>query len=186
MRFKSLTLVPLTLAAVCLHESVRAQSLRGIESINSANIRLPALTVTGVTLDTTSAGALTQTVTTLDRQQIELPALTKNKTVIDTYAGTSVNTQTLYDPATFAIGTPASNNPNNCGALTRANPASGNPAAYSYPIVPGTLPAQNPLGGDYWLGSGADTALNPVDRTTFSPTFGTGLGITAYVCPLSP
>jgi hypothetical protein len=135
-------------------------------------------------MDTTSTGALTQTVTTLDQQQIELPALTKNKTVINTYAGTSVNTVTLYDPATFAIGSSASENPNNCGALTRGEPASGNPAAYSYPIVPGTLPAQNPLGGDYWLGSGADTASNTlIDRTV---SVGTGLGITAYVCPLTP
>jgi hypothetical protein len=186
MKIARLILVPMTIWFAFVDKSSSAQSFRGIESINSTNLRLPTLTVTGVTLNTTSDGALTQTVTTIDRQQIEIPALSNKKTVIDTYSGTSVNTITLYDPTTFAVGTGASQNPNNCGAQTRANPIGSNPASYSYPIIPGTLPAQNPLGGDYWLGSGADIAVNPVDRTTTSPTSGSGLGITNYICPLIP
>jgi len=164
----------------------KSQTLKGVKSGSSVELRLPALTITGVTMNTTSDGALIQTTMGLTRQQIEINNLTNKKTIIDTYAGTSVRSTTLFDPQTFSAGTPASKTPNNCGALTRNDPASGSssPATYTYPTVAGTLPAQNPLGGDYWLGTGSDTGT--VTEAQRSLPAGTGLGITAYICPIVP
>lgn len=174
--------------------ALRSQTLRGTEKINSVDLRLPALTVTGVSIGTSADGALVKTTTGLERQQIELQTVPNNKIVLSTYAGTAVRSVTLFDPQTFSTSTPgttvningpASESPNNCGALSRSNLT--NPASYASPTVVGTLPAQNPLGGGYWLGGGADTGVvSDAARSSTTPTGGTGLGITAYLCPIIP
>jgi hypothetical protein len=164
-----------------------AQSLRGIQRINETNLRLPPLTITGVSFMTTADQGLVEMTTTLERQRVEIPTSSSTTSVIDTYTGTAVREVTLFDPRTYndlnpntTINTegPANGNPNNCGALARTV---GTPATYAYPVVPGTLPAQNPLGGDYWLGQGADTGPQNT-----SVAVGAGLGIASYVCPLLP
>jgi hypothetical protein len=168
--------------------SANAQSLRGIQRINETNLRLPPLTITGVSFMTTEDQGLVEITTTLQRQRVEIPTSSSTTSVIDTYTGTAVREVTLFDPRTYndlnpntTIDTqgPVSENPNYCGALTRSN--AGTPPTYSYPVVPGTLPAQNPLGGDYWLGQGADTGT-----PNTSVVAGAGLGIASYVCPLLP
>lgn len=175
-----------TLLLAC--SDAAAQSLRGIQRINETNLRLPPLTITGVSFMTTGDQGLVEITTTLQRQRVEIPTSSSTTSVIDTYTGTEVREVTLFNPSTYndlnpntTVNTqvPANNNPNNCGALARNSP--GTPATYSYPVVPGTLPAQNPLGGDYWLGQGADTGSQNT-----SVAVGTGLGIASYVCPLLP
>jgi hypothetical protein len=175
-----------TLLLACGNAS--AQSLRGIQRINETNLRLPPLTITGVSFMTTEDQGLVEITTTLQRQRVEIPTSSSTTSVIDTYTGTAVREVTLFDPRTYndlnpntTINTegPANRNPNNCGALARDS--SETPATYSYPVVPGTLPAQNPLGGDYWLGQGADTGSQNT-----SVAVGAGLGIASYVCPLLP
>ena len=166
-----------------------AQSLRGIENINRTNLRLPPLTITGVSFMSTAEQGLVEVTTTLERQRVEIPTSSSSTTIIDTYAGTAVREVTLFNPSTYNDLNPNttinaqedSKSPDNCGALTRnATPAT---ATYSYPVVPGTLPAQNPLGGDYWLGQGADAGPQ---NTSVAAVAGPGLGIAAYVCPLLP
>lgn len=175
-----------TLLLAC--SDANAQSLRGIQRINETNLRLPPLTITGVSFMTTGDQGLVEITTTLQRQRVEIPTSSSTTSVIDTYTGTEVREVTLFDPSTYndlnpntTINTqgPANDNRNNCGALARDS--SGTPATYSYPVVPGTLPAQNPLGGDYWLGQGADTGSQNT-----SVAVGAGLGIASYVCPLLP
>jgi hypothetical protein len=169
------------------HTSTRVDG----QSITRSKVELPELTVTGVSLQTTSNGGLVQVRSGLVRQRVEIPSTTSptKTTTIDIYAGTAVESVTLFDPASFENSTPGTtvgsqtvmDQPNNCGALSRTNATPT--ATYAYPVETGTLPAQNPLGGGYWLGSsGTDTGAG-VNRTVAA---GTGSGILAYTCPLSP
>lgn len=188
---KSLTFpISLIAAIFCGVEDgfVCAQSLRGIEGMNGTTLRLPSQTIVGVSIESAGDGGLKEVTTGLLKQRIEVNQTPNIKTVVDTYAGTAVKEVTLFSPSTFSDanrGTtvsnqgPASRDPNNCGALTRNN---GNPATYQYPVVAGTLPAQNPLGGDFWLGQNVDNQALP-DRTV---SVGTGFGAAAYVCPIIP
>lgn len=188
--------IRLALLATCFSmqaiHSAQAQSFRTIGRVNTGNLSLPGQTITSVTIETTAAGGLREVTTSLTKQNISIPQTPNTSSVVSTYAGTAVKEVTLFDPTSFSNSNPgttetgqgpAYTSPNNCGALTRSN---GNPATYSYPVVPGTLPAQNPLGGDYWLGSNPDTQNNPVNRTDTSASAGTGFGISAYTCPLTP
>ena len=88
--------------ALGLPWSAEAQSLRGITSINESNLRLPALTITGVTLSTTVDGGLVETTTGLERLRVEIPTSSSTKTVIETYSGTAVEKVTLFDPRTYS------------------------------------------------------------------------------------
>jgi len=92
------------LLAIALSASLpgSAQSLRGITRLNQSQ-NLPSLTITGVTLSTTSDGALVETTTGLQRQKVEIPP---SNTVISTYTGTAVKSVTLFDPRSYSNLTP--------------------------------------------------------------------------------
>jgi len=161
------------------------------QTITKSRVELPKLNVIGVSLQTTSDGGLIQVTSELVRQRVEIPSATSptRTTTIDTYAGTAVKSVTLFDPASFQDTTPSTTigsqtsiyEPNNCGALSRSN---GSPTAtYAYPVEASSLPAQNPLGGGYWLGNSSTDTGAVVNRTVAA---GTGSGILSYTCPLSP
>jgi hypothetical protein len=161
------------------------------QTITKSRVELPKLNVIGVSLQTTSDGGLIQVTSELVRQRVEIPSATSptRTTTIDTYAGTAVKSVTLFDPASFQNTTPGTTigsqpnmyEPNNCGTLSRTN---GSPTAtYAYPVETSTLPAQNPLGGGYWLGNSSTDTGAVVNRTVAA---GTGSGILSYTCPLSP
>ena len=187
-RAKLITLMALIYTTSVAHGSTRVDG----QSITRRQVELPALTVTGVSIQTNSDGALIEATSALVRQRVEIPSATSpiKTTTIDTYTGTAIKAVTLFDPSTFRDPNPSGNtdsqsimtNPNNCGGMSRTN---ASPAAtYTYPVEAGTLPAQNPLGGGFWLGnSGADQGAVGINRTA---AIGTGSGILAFICPLTP
>lgn len=179
------------LAVCCIEDIGHALPRVDGQSITKSRVELPELNVIGVSLQTTSEGGLVQVTSELVRQRVEIPSATSptRTTTIDIYAGTAVKSVTLFDPASFQNTTPGTtigsqtsmDEPNNCGALSRSN---GSPTAtYAYPVETGALPAQNPLGGAYWLGNSSTDTGAVVNRTVAA---GTGSGILSYTCPLSP
>ena len=82
-------------------QALPRMDLRGIAEINPTNTKLPKLTTTGVSIETTSDLGLVSKTSSLERQRIELPSTSAGKSVIDVYAGTSVESVTLFAPATF-------------------------------------------------------------------------------------
>lgn len=163
----------LALVALATPISASSQSLRGITSINQSNLRLPALTITGITLSTTDDGGLVEATTGLERLSVEIPTSGNTKTVIQTYAGTSVKEVTLFDPRTYSnlnAGTqvddqgPAENFPYICGAA----------APGQAPNVPGTY-TENIGGTNYTATTGPGEAPKNAygDDAIDAVTFGT-------------
>ncbi len=165
--------------------SVQAQTLpkidlRGISSINRINMRLPAQTTTGVSIETTSDLGLIETTTSLDRQRITLPGSGKDQ-VIDVYAGTSVKSVTLFDPATYSSSNPntevndqgpADNYPYICSATAPSSASLTSAGTYTDPDVgiamatgPGEAP-KNAYGEDQ--AAALSHAPNPLDATVLS------------------
>jgi hypothetical protein len=179
------------LATAELKANAQNMQIRGITQITNNSIKLPSQTLIGISLEPTPEMGLVETGTSLLRQRIEIPITPSTKSVIDTYSRVVTRETVLYDPLTYSNSNPGTtvgdqgpsySFPDTCGALTRIAPTGGDSATYTYPVVPGTLPAQSTYGDGYWLGDGADTAALP-DRTV---AVGFGNNDPAYICPQSP
>ena len=155
-------------------------------------------------METTKDLGLVETTSTLQRQRIEVKSSPGISSVIDVYAGADVESVKIFDPSTFSNSTAntgvdeiqAKYRASNCGAFSQTGSVTGTGALiYAFPIVSNSgdtgasgdqqgnsvLPAQNPLGGQYWLGGAADTTVSSnLDR---SVSAGTGFGNPSYSCP---
>lgn len=120
-----------------LAQSIPLRSLRALRSIPavSASVseqRLPELTVTGVSLETTASGGLTQTVSGLTKLSVDLPSQSGDKQQVQTYAGLVTRRTTLFDPASSrwedntSDQGPSQNDPFICGASAPGAPITNN------------------------------------------------------------
>lgn len=127
------------------------QTLRGITKLNESNLRLPALTITGVTLSTTPDGGLVETTTGLETLRVEIPTSSTSKTVIETYAGTAVKEVTLFNPRSYSNLNPGTK-------VNNQGPAEG------YPYICGAAApgqAANAAGTYTDPGSGVEVNTGP-------------------------
>ena len=164
--------------------TARAQTSRGITQFNQSNLRLPALTITGVSMNTTDYLGLVETVMGLESQRVEIPTSSNTKTVIQTYAGTAVESVTLFDPATFSNSNPGTkvNNqgpsrsyPYICGAAA-AGQAPNVASTYTDPgsgitvnTGPGEAP-RNAAGQDVSQVTPGNSSPNPLAGDYLNPT----------------
>ncbi len=126
----------------------KSQSMRGITDLNQSNLRLPALTITGVTLSTTPDGGLVETTSGLERLRVEIPTSSTSKTIIETYAGTAVKEVTLFDPRTYSNLNPGTK-------VINQGPAEG------YPYICGaSAPGQAPNIASTYTDPGSGVTVN--------------------------
>ena len=168
-------------AASVHSQALPSMDLRGISSINQINMRLPELTTTAVSMETTSDLGLVETTTSLERQRISLPSSGKQQ-VIDIYAGTSVESVTLFNPTTYSSSNPNTDvdnpgpseaNPNICSATAPSSASLTSAGNYTDPNVgvnmatgPGEAP-KNAYGQDQAAAPAADDP-NPLAATVMS------------------
>jgi hypothetical protein len=160
----------------------QAQSLRGITDLNQTNLRLPTLTITGVTLSTTPDGGLVETTSGLERLRVEIPTSSSTNTIIETYAGTAVKEVTLFDPRTYSnlnSGTKVNNQgpsegfPYICGAAAPGQ-APNTASTYTVPgssVTVNTGPGQAPrnyAGEDVANVSPGNPSPNPLASNVLS------------------
>lgn len=174
---RSAFVIALTLLSIGVACPGRSQSLGGITDLNQSNLRLPALTITGVTLSTTPDGGLVETTSGLERLRVEIPTSSTTNTVIETYAGTAVKEVTLFDPGTYSNlnpGTkvnnqgPAEGYPYICGAAEPGQaPNVPGISSAGFPTGPGEAP-RNSVGEDVANVSPGNSSPNPLASTVIS------------------